>query len=94
MPVLSAGAAGREGYAEPYDFDRVCALAEGKSVVPGAKHVREGVVVRPVKERQHRNTGRVVLKWVGVGYLDRKVAEDPTPDPDDEIGTGLGAIEE
>lgn len=56
----------------PYDFDDVCRLAEGPSFVPEANHVREGVVVKPLHERWHPTIGRVVLKWVGAGYLERK----------------------
>lgn len=45
-------------------------MAEGKSTM--ADHVREGIVVKPVKERQHRSVGRVFLKLAGQGYLLRK----------------------
>lgn len=55
----------------PFDFDQVCALAEGPSLVPGANHLREGVVVRPVEERVDARLGRAVLKWVSGGYLER-----------------------
>lgn len=48
------------------------ALAEGGSSVPGAANVREGWVVRPVKERVHEMLGRVILKRHGEGYLTRK----------------------
>lgn len=37
-------------------------LAEGKSCVPGANHIKEGWVVRPVQERWDPTIGRVVLK--------------------------------
>jgi hypothetical protein len=37
--------------------------------------VREGVVVRPEHERLDPRCGRVVLKAVGVGYLE-KVGKD------------------
>lgn len=47
-------------------------LAEGKSTLPGANHVREGFVVRPVVERRNANFGRVQLKMHGEGYLTRK----------------------
>lgn len=63
VPVLEDGMA--------YDFDKVCEMAEGKSLVPGAGHVREGCVVKPVDERYDKRLGRVVLKWVGAGYLER-----------------------
>jgi RNA ligase (TIGR02306 family) len=55
----------------PFDFDEICQIAEGKSLVPGASHVREGVVVSPVKERWDERLGRVKLKFVGCGYLER-----------------------
>lgn len=48
-------------------------LAEGKTMI-GGDHVREGFVVRPVKERFDRRCGRVVLKLIGEGYLLRKNA--------------------
>jgi RNA ligase (TIGR02306 family) len=41
--------------------------AEGKSTI--ASHMREGFVVRPVKERWHDRCGRVIFKLVGEGYL-------------------------
>lgn len=47
--------------------------SEGKSVLyPG--NIREGFVVRPMKERFDQLVGRVVLKLVGEGYLTRKGA--------------------
>jgi RNA ligase (TIGR02306 family) len=51
--------------------------AEGNSTLPGANHVREGFVVRPVKERVEPHVGRVIFKLVGEGYLlrnDKKAA--------------------
>jgi RNA ligase (TIGR02306 family) len=44
-------------------------LAEGPSVMPGAKHVREGFVLKPYKERWDYKVGRVILKVHGEGYL-------------------------
>jgi RNA ligase (TIGR02306 family) len=55
----------------PFDFDRICELAEGKSLVFGANNVREGVVVSPLVERWDAACGRVKLKWVGCSYLSR-----------------------
>lgn len=47
--------------------------AEGATTVPGAEaHVREGWVLKPVKERTHPELGRVILKRHGEGYLTRK----------------------
>lgn len=45
-------------------------LAEGNSTL--ASHVREGFVVKPVKERYNDRIGRVILKMHGEGYLTRK----------------------
>lgn len=53
----------------PFDFGLMAALAEGPSLVPGADHIREGVVVKPMVERYHQAVGRVILKIVGEGYL-------------------------
>lgn len=44
-------------------------LAEGKTVMPGADHVREGFVAKPVKERFAEHFGRVILKLHGEGFL-------------------------
>jgi RNA ligase (TIGR02306 family) len=49
-------------------------LAEGSTVVGSGAHVREGYVVRPVKERWSPQLGRVILKHVGQGYHLRKAA--------------------
>lgn len=43
--------------------------AEGKSVIEGADHVREGIVIKPVKERWDDEIGRVILKIHGEGCL-------------------------
>jgi RNA ligase (TIGR02306 family) len=50
--------------------DDLRGLAEGKSTL--ANHVREGFVVRPIKERWDEQVGRVAFKLVGQGYLLRK----------------------
>lgn len=42
-------------------------MAEGQSTL--ADHVREGIVVKPIKERWSRSVGRVFLKLAGQGYL-------------------------
>lgn len=64
-----------EIYRGPWgDFDGT-GLAEGDSVVAGARgvsHVREGWVVRPVKERRDEALGRVIMKRHGEGFLTRK----------------------
>ena len=48
-------------------------LAEGKTTIKAGDEavdqIREGVVIRPAKERTDPRVGRVVLKHVGQGYL-------------------------
>lgn len=56
-----------ELYRGPW-YEGLRALAEGSTTV-GGDHVREGIVIRPVKERTHARLGRVILKLVGEGYL-------------------------
>jgi RNA ligase (TIGR02306 family) len=58
-------------YVGPYSFDVVCALSEGPSIVAAANHIREGCVVKPSIDRWHQSVGRVVLKIVGAGYLEK-----------------------
>jgi RNA ligase (TIGR02306 family) len=55
----------------PFDLQAVLAMAEGQSYIPGADHLREGIVVKPVKERTDPEIGRVCLKVVSNGYLER-----------------------
>jgi tRNA-binding EMAP/Myf-like protein len=57
-------------YRGPWKADLV-SLAEGKTTMPGANHVREGIVIKPVIERKS-HMGRVILKLHGEGYLTRK----------------------
>jgi RNA ligase (TIGR02306 family) len=47
-------------------------LAEGRTTFDGVDHVREGLVVKPLKERFDERVGRVILKLHGEGYLTRK----------------------
>jgi len=47
-------------------------LAEGKTTMPGANHVREGIVIKPLTEQHVHNLGRKFLKLAGEGYLTRK----------------------
>lgn len=63
VPTVAAGI--------PFELDSILALAEGQSLVPGADHVREGVVVKPMQERTHPEVGRVNLKVVGNGYMEK-----------------------
>lgn len=47
-------------------------LAEGPSVIGDGACIREGVVIRPAKERFTNRLGRTILKMVGESYLVRK----------------------
>ncbi len=53
----------------PFDLDKLKEMAEGPSVFPNAQHIREGIVVKPMMERQDSRFGRVCLKIVGNGFL-------------------------
>jgi RNA ligase (TIGR02306 family) len=66
-------------YRGPYDLDAIRPLAEGETTLGGG-HIREGVVVRPVRERRHPKVGRLILKYVGDGYLTGKAAEEELAD--------------
>lgn len=58
-------------YHGPWSPDSV-EFAEGRSTIEGADNVREGFVVKPLKERFDDRIGRVILKMHGQGYLLRK----------------------
>src|SRR6185437_2683588 len=49
-----------------YDFDAVCAMADGPTLAEGATAgtMREGCVVKPLRERRDDRVGRVALKCV------------------------------
>lgn len=58
-------------------FERMMEFAEGKTTLVDdgpQRHVREGFVARPVKERWEHSCGRLILKGIGEGYLLRKEA--------------------
>jgi RNA ligase (TIGR02306 family) len=56
----------------PFNMDNLKVLAEGPSLVPGADHIREGIVIHPPIERSHPSIGRVQLKLVSSTYLEKK----------------------
>lgn len=55
-------------YRGPFSLSKIKEISNGKTTMPGADHVREGVVVRPAVERRDPALGRVVLKFVGSDY--------------------------
>jgi len=67
-------------YRGPFDLAKVQTVADGDSVLPGAQNIREGVVVRPAKERRDPSLGRVVLKFIGTEYELSKHKQKDTTD--------------
>jgi RNA ligase (TIGR02306 family) len=60
-------------YRGPFSREVMLQHTSGKETISGKNlHVREGVVVKPVKERTHIELGRVILKSVNEDYLLRK----------------------
>jgi RNA ligase (TIGR02306 family) len=59
-------------YEGPLDEAKAFELAEGLSKLGHGTCIREGVVIRPLVERQDPRHGRVCLKLPGQGYLLRK----------------------
>ena len=55
----------------PFNFEELQKLADGPSLVPGADNMREGIVIKPLRERQHWKLGRVSLKMVSNAYLEK-----------------------
>lgn len=55
-------------YEGPYSLAKVRELASGKTTLGGA-HLKEGVVVRPLRERTDPRVGRVILKYISDEYL-------------------------
>ena len=58
--------------ADPVPFDLAIfedKYANGPSLIKGADNIREGCVIKPLKERTHVEIGRVILKLVGSDYL-------------------------
>lgn len=58
-------------YHGPYDPATIKALAEGNTLVEGAKHIREGVIVTSARERQVRGVGRAQLKLKSLKFLEK-----------------------
>ena len=58
-------------YRGPFSEETLLSLTDGATAL-GGKHVREGVVVKPVQERESAELGRVILKNVSGDYLTRK----------------------
>jgi RNA ligase (TIGR02306 family) len=65
-------------YCGPFDIETIRRLSNGPTVVggSGAKHGREGVVVRPYNEATNPKISRKILKYVGDDFLFNKAAQD------------------
>jgi len=59
-------------YEGPYSHEAMLNVTTGQTTVKGGLHLREGAVIRPVKERRHTELGRVILKSVSGDYLTRR----------------------
>jgi RNA ligase (TIGR02306 family) len=59
VPLLERG---------PYSLDMIKRLSTGKTTLRD-QHIREGVVIKPVRERLDPKIGRVVLKYLNDDYL-------------------------
>ena len=55
----------------PFNLKVLQEMAEGDSLVEGAKHIREGIVVRPKTERITPEIGRLQLKLISNAYLEQ-----------------------
>ena len=58
-------------YRGPWNKEEIFKLADGKSKVALVDQIREGIVVKPVKERNNIEIGRTQLKIVSNAYLER-----------------------
>lgn len=59
-------------YRGPFSLEKIKEVAEGKTTIGDDSHIREGTVVRPIKERHSPKIGRCILKYVGDGFLTAK----------------------
>lgn len=63
----------------PFDLEKIKEVSNGRSTLPGADNIREGVVVRPAVERRDPALGRVVLKFISPQYdLSKHKKKDTT----------------
>jgi hypothetical protein len=61
-------------YEGPFDADALKKLVDGDSMVPGAKNIREGLVVVPLVPRHVPGLGRLQLKIVSNKFLEKDAA--------------------
>lgn len=61
-------------YRGPFSREAMMEVTDGKTIIGNQAHLREGVVIRPLKDRRDDRIGRVILKSVSGDYLMRKGA--------------------
>jgi hypothetical protein len=62
------------GHCKAFNLGQIKALVEGPSTVPGAKHLREGVVISSSTERVVRGLGRAQLKLKSMKFMEKENA--------------------
>lgn len=65
-----------ELYKGPFDLKIAESLLSGPSVLCPDQKVREGIVIRPLKEMHHPSVGRVLMKWLNPEFLMNKKGTD------------------
>lgn len=60
----------------PYDYSSIKKMTSGPSLVISSQEIREGVVIKPIKEGNHPRIGRKVLKFINDEYLLNKTNTD------------------
>jgi hypothetical protein len=58
-------------YQGPYDLEVIKKFVDGPSTVPGAKNIREGVVVKTSTEKHKTGIGRCQMKIVSLEFLEK-----------------------
>lgn len=52
-----------------YSLENVARYSSKRSLMPNTNHIREGVVVRPLAERNDPRHGRAIMKYINDDYL-------------------------
>jgi RNA ligase (TIGR02306 family) len=55
-------------YKGPFSLEKVKELAQGNTVL-NDQHIKEGVIIKPLVERNDPKIGRVILKYISDAYL-------------------------
>jgi RNA ligase (TIGR02306 family) len=63
-------------YRGPFTLDQIVGVSGGHTTLGGGEHIREGVVVRPARERTDPKIGRLILKYLSDEYLFAKGVTD------------------